>query len=217
METTVIEEAGSEGEDNPQTWFAGIQNGTISQDQFIAYIEKIKKLADHDGLTGLLNLKGFLKSLGQELELVKRFQLSAALLALDVDKFKSVNDTLGHPEGDRMLQAYAQVIRENTRSSDLQARAINGRVGGDEFLVLLVGADANGAEIVAERIRVNIITLVKANFPDLPQEQTVSIGITEVLKDDSGKSLRQRADQALYQAKKERNKTIIFMAHKNVS
>ncbi|MCL5784034.1 MAG: GGDEF domain-containing protein [Patescibacteria group bacterium] len=171
----------------------------------------LERRADRDGLLRqFLNKKGFPKALERELEIIKRYNLNGSLLFLDIDHFKKVNDTLGHDKGDLMIKTYAQVIMLCTRKSDLW-----GRIGGDELAAFLMGSDASGAKIVAERIREEIIKEVKRVFPDIPWEQTVSIGIAEVKKaagqvDDTIGELIYRADQAMYKAKEERNKTVVF-------
>lgn len=181
----------------------------ITPEQFAAeqteIFLKLQALIDRDGLiVNFLNNNGFTNSLTQQLNIIKRIKYPACLLALDIDQLKQFNDKFGHVEGDKLIKLYAQVLESHTRTSDLK-----GRVGGDEFVIFLAGTDLRGATIVAERIRADIITVVKAGFPNLKKEQTVSIGVTQVLENDDAKSLRERADQALYEAKKDRNKVVI--------
>lgn len=102
-----------------------------------------------------------------------------------------------------MIKTYAEVIAQHVRESD-----IKGRLGGDEFAVFLIGSNLENAQAVAERIRVDVIKKVKGSFPGLPWEQTISIGIAQTQTDDSAEKLRLRADRALYEAKKERNKVV---------
>lgn len=183
-------------------------DGKISSDQFANELAQIHlqliQLSDRDGLvSSFLNNKGFEDALERELKVIQRFGYQATLLALDIDHLKEFNDKLGHPSGDKLIQLYAREIEKHIRASDLK-----GRLGGDEFGVFLIGADLEGAKVVAERIREGIIDRVKESFPDLEWPQTVSIGLSQAKKEDSAQTLRQRADQALYQAKKERNKVV---------
>ena len=184
--------------------------GTLTIDQFVAQQAalhaQLESRADYDGLiTYFFNIQGFTKSLDKYLMILKRINLTGSLLALDVDNFKRFNDTKGHPAGDELLKLYAQIITRESRESDLK-----GRLGGDEFSMFLVGSGTQGAQIVAERIRLGIVASVKQLFPDLGWEQTVSIGIAEYHPQDSVKSLREKADQALYKAKETRNTTVIY-------
>jgi diguanylate cyclase (GGDEF)-like protein len=109
-----------------------------------------------DPLTELLNHQAFTRELAQELERSRRYGHALALVFLDVDSFKAINDTLGHPEGDRILRCVATLLREGLRTSDLA-----GRLGGDEFAVALIEADEEAAgrflsrlgDAIAERVR----------------------------------------------------------------
>ena len=107
----------------------------------VAYFDRATaELADQarsDPLTGLLNHQAFSRGLEAELERAKRYERGLTLSFIDVDDFKSINDTLGHPEGDRVLRRVAEILRESRRGSDLV-----GRMGGDEFAVCLIEADA---------------------------------------------------------------------------
>lgn len=184
-------------------------SGEISAEQFANEQTEIHlrlmKLADHDGLTtNFLNNQGFMDALSRELQVIKRFEYAGTLMALDIDHLKQFNDELGHPEGDKLIKLYAAQIEIHSRASD-----IKGRLGGDEFAVFLIGADGEQAMVVAERIRTGIIEEVKKEFPNLIWDQTVSIGLSQTQKEDIADSLRQRTDQALYEAKKERNKVVV--------
>lgn len=166
---------------------------------------KLEALADHDGLVkNFLNNHGFAEALQRELQTMKRFKSTeGVLVALDIDLFKRFNDNLGHPKGDRLIKLYARVIEKYIRSND-----IKGRVGGDEFLVFLIGTNIENAKIVAERIRVGIPKEVKRSFKNSSWEQTTSIGLTQVQTEDSLNTIRERADKALYQAKQARNSMV---------
>lgn len=192
-----------------QTSAQKLLNNEITPEQFAdeqtEIFLKLASLADHDGLiANFLNNNGLTNSLTGQLSLIKRIKYPACLLALDIDYLKKFNDKLGHVAGDKLIKIYAQVMEQHIRISDLK-----GRVGGDEFVVFLIGADLAGAKLVAERIRADIIKTVKEAFPNIDWDQTISIGITQVLESDGAKSLRERADQALYEAKKDRNKVSV--------
>lgn len=184
--------------------------GTITAEQFAHEQTRIhlvmEKRVYQDGLVeSFLNNAGFTNFLDRELQLIKRIpHLAGTLLALDIDHLKKFNDTLGHIEGDRLIKTYAAVIDRHTRESDTK-----GRLGGDEFAVFLIGSNLEDARAVAERIRADIIVEVKKSFPGLSWEQTISIGIAQAGANETAQSLRTKADQALYEAKKERNKVTL--------
>ncbi|KKS70017.1 MAG: Diguanylate cyclase [Candidatus Daviesbacteria bacterium GW2011_GWA2_42_7] len=196
------------------TYYQGLAqkliSGDISAEQFAGELTQIhlamEKRVYQDGLAaGFLNNLGFTNFLERELRVIKRIpQLAGVLLALDIDHLKQFNDTLGHIAGDKLIQLYAKVMARHIRESDLK-----GRLGGDEFAVFLIGSNLENAKVVAERIRADIIEEVKKNFPQLPWEQTISIGIAQVKADDTAEPLRLRADDALYEAKKEKNKVVV--------
>lgn len=185
-------------------------SGQTTPEQFAEELTQIhlamEKRVYQDGLVeNFLNNAGFTNFLDRELKLANRVPtLTGTLLALDIDYLKKFNDTLGHIEGDKLIKTYAQVIAHHTRESDTK-----GRLGGDEFAVFLIGSSSQNAQMVAERIRVDIIEEVKKSFPQLAWEQTISIGIAQMQTDDTSETLRLRADNALYEAKKEKNKVVV--------
>ncbi len=185
-------------------------SGNVTLEQFAKDLASIhlnlEIKAQCDGLiTSFYNSHGFNETLVKWLDLTRRLNLPSVLLALDIDQLKRFNDTQGHIAGDNLIKLYAEVINQSTRNCDLK-----GRLGGDEFAVFLIGCDLESAKSIAERIRVGIIQAVKENFPNLPWDQTISIGIAQTQKEDNAESLRQKADQVLYQAKQQRNQTVIF-------
>ena len=154
---------------------------------------EIRHLAMFDSLTNMLNRRAFLEMGGRELSRARRTRVPFAVLMMDVDYFKRVNDALGHQTGDRVLVAVATTTRRCTRTEDLV-----GRFGGEEFCAILPGADLPKALEIAERIRAEVAAHPLA---DLPQPITVSIGVaacepTGTLDDAIGS-----ADAALYRAK----------------
>lgn len=159
----------------------------------LAIYERTERSAVTDGLTGLYNHAFFLQALRQEVLRSKRHGLRAALLLLDLDNFKRVNDERGHVEGDRVLMKAAAVVREGVREIDVAAR-----YGGEEFAVLLPDTSRLGAFVVAERIRRRI----EERFARGRSEVTVSGGIA-VFPDDASTpaDLIVQADAGLYGAK----------------
>ncbi|WP_432472923.1 EAL domain-containing protein [Amphritea sp. HPY] len=158
--------------------------------------ELIWKQANFDPLTGLPNRRMFLDRLSQEIKLTTRADQSLALLFLDLDRFKEINDTMGHAQGDLLLQEAANRLKKLMRSSDTVAR-----LGGDEFTVILPQIDSSHQ---VERVVDKMLTVL-AEPITLDQQQvyvTASIGVTLYPQDgDSSDQLIQNADQAMYAAK----------------
>ena len=149
-----------------------------------------------DGLTGLLNHKTFVDRAGEEIERARRFQHHLVFLMYDLDKFKRINDTLGHPYGDYVIKTTAKIIKDNVRSIDLVAR-----YGGEEFAVVLVNTTTEAAMTVAQRIVDNIADY-NFNLEDKEVKMTISSGLSEYPNDsDRLKDLVQYADQGLYKTK----------------
>lgn len=163
------------------------------------YEEYLSELADNDSLTGLANRRKFDAELRLHLDRCRRYGASGAVLLLDLDHFKQINDTLGHSAGDEVISSTATLLRERVRKVDVVAR-----LGGDEFAVLLSHVDGPGAEIVARDI-VDLVRERQAALLDgsgLPRV-TASVGVA-LIKDptvDPSDVLR-TADLAMYDAKK---------------
>jgi diguanylate cyclase (GGDEF)-like protein len=153
--------------------------------------------ARRDPLTHLLNHQAFDEELDAELERARRFNHGVALAYFDIDSFKQINDTLGHPEGDRVLRLIAQVLRESLRGSD---RA--GRMGGDEFAVLLVEADEETGARFLTRLADRFDELVAAG--ELPAGFSHSPGVAHYPSEAaSPDALFRIADARLYAAKRD--------------
>ncbi|MBI5015698.1 MAG: diguanylate cyclase [Deltaproteobacteria bacterium] len=169
-------------------------------------LEQLRHLAATDGLTGLANRRILLDRLAEEVRRCRRYEHPLALLVLDVDHFKKINDRFGHPGGDEVLRAVAKSLRDFARDTDLVARH-----GGEEFALLLPSTDEPGAGAVAERIRVGIEGL-KVPWEGKPIAVRVSIGVSVLEGEkDTADTLMARADQALYAAKETgRNRVITF-------
>jgi two-component system cell cycle response regulator len=163
------------------------------------------QLATIDPLTGLMNRGAFDQALEREFERAARYGRPLSLLLIDLDHFKRVNDTWGHPVGDRVLSQAAHAIRGCLRNADLA-----GRHGGEEFAIILSETAADGAAIAGERVRHAISALVMAVGDD-PVRITASVGVvTWSPLFASAAELVAAADQALYAAKNSgRNRTVI--------
>jgi diguanylate cyclase (GGDEF)-like protein len=148
--------------------------------------ERIQNIAIRDALTGAYNRRFLIETLGREQARAGRMGGSFSVCVIDVDHFKSVNDTFGHAAGDEILKQVAAVGARGLRAVD-----VFGRFGGEEFLVIRPDTDRAGALLVAERIRAAMETETKV---------TVTIGVAEHAKDDVTAVLA-RADQALYRGK----------------
>lgn len=160
--------------------------------------DELLRLATTDELTNLYNRRHFFQVSEQTLNRSRRYHEPLALLMCDIDFFKHINDTFGHPTGDLVLQKIAEIIRQTLRDTD-----IAGRIGGEEFAILLVQTSLEHAEEVAERLRQRIensqILLDDGHLVPL----TISIGVaTPVYPLETLATLLQHADQALYKAKR---------------
>jgi diguanylate cyclase (GGDEF)-like protein len=168
--------------------------------------QQLNRLATTDGLTGLLNHRTFQHGFDMMLQRESRRQGSLSLLLCDIDHFKKINDTYGHPFGDKVLQGVAGILSKTARRIDLTAR-----YGGEEFALLLEDAGEKGALKVAARIRKEIENMVFRHHRG-PVHVTISVGLAVSPEHGTDKALLlSRADQALYQAKKEgRNRVVVW-------
>ena len=163
-----------------------------------AEIERLETLSQEDALTQLLNRRGFLRDLDRALAFTERYGATAALLLLDLDRFKPINDRWGHAVGDLALCHVAQLLRGNLRSSDSI-----GRLGGDEFLILLWQVDEAVARQKADALERILALSPLAYGPDtIPV--TGSIGSTSLMRGDDALAVLARADAAMYRRKRER-------------
>jgi two-component system, cell cycle response regulator len=155
--------------------------------------EAMERMASTDPLTGIANRRTFEQACEGELARSSRMMEPVALVILDIDNFKKLNDTLGHREGDRVLQSVASVLRAHTRSFDTAAR-----YGGEEFVLVLPRCSVGEATRMADRVREAIAAL------EHPARVTVSAGVAAFpVSGNSVDSLVRAADAALYQSKRD--------------
>jgi polar amino acid transport system substrate-binding protein len=164
---------------------------------------KLERISQHDHLTGMPNRLYLQQAFEYELERYHRYGHVFALLLMDIDHFKRINDAFGHVFGDEVLKTMADLLSENVRGSD-----IAGRWGGEEFLILCPETDLQGAWSLAEQLRKLI---AQTDFGADDMVITASFGVTDFRDDEMIEDCIKRADQALYQAKHSgRNQTISF-------
>ncbi len=175
---------------------AGLQSLRRSQAQ-------LARLVTQDQLTNVLNARAFVDRLGQELDRNRRYPRPLALLYMDLDNFKVINDTHGHHTGDAVLRLVADAMRSSVRHAD-----VVGRLGGDEFAVLMPETDAALADAAAKRL----IAGLRNVFRGTPNV-TASIGVVSCTATDANTDdLIRRADQAMYDAKKAGKDRVVQVA-----
>jgi diguanylate cyclase (GGDEF)-like protein len=165
---------------------------------------QVRRQAVTDELTGLANHGRFQDVLNSEMEQVRRYRHPVALIMLDIDNFKSINDTYGHQQGDVVLRHVARIVRENSRDADSPAR-----YGGEEMALILPHTDMEGSHAIAERVRSAIAGLRISRLDGQGTLRiTASVGVaasSEGFKD----GLIADADAALYEAKRAgKNRTV---------
>ncbi len=166
----------------------------------VAYFDRataeLADLARRDALTGLLNHAAFGAAVDEELYRARRYERGLTLVYVDVDDFKRINDTLGHPEGDRVLRRVSSILTESLRASD-----VAGRMGGDEFAVCLIESDVEtGGRFLA---RFHDLIDEEAAGGRLPERFSVSAGLASYPQDAvAADALFRLADERLYEAKR---------------
>ncbi|MCK5082812.1 MAG: GGDEF domain-containing protein, partial [Candidatus Omnitrophica bacterium] len=162
------------------------------------FVRQLTHLSMTDSLTGMYNHRFFVKNLDREIERSKRYTTSLCLFMIDLDNFKSYNDTYGHLEGDQLLKSLGHILESNLRVVDIVCR-----YAGDEFVVILPETDIAEAKIVARKIKKAIETALAK------QKITVSIGLAKYLIPSMSKyDFILKADTALFEAKKRGRNTI---------
>ncbi len=156
---------------------------------------ELERLATTDYLTGLRNNRAFFERAATEVVRSQRHSVPLSLVVFDVDHFKAVNDTFGHPGGDRMLRELAAVCGSMTRQNDMIAR-----LGGEEFGLLLTHSDLASARLAAENFRLAIEELIVEHDAE-NIFVTASFGVAELRREDTLEGFLARADSCLYQAK----------------
>jgi diguanylate cyclase (GGDEF)-like protein/PAS domain S-box-containing protein len=167
--------------------------------------QRLRYLADHDSLTGLANRRRFRGELEKQIDFYARYGGQGALLALDVDHFKHINDTAGHQAGDNVIREIAEMLRARARVSDAVAR-----LSGDEFAVLLPQTDREGALRFAEDLRREVRNQSSSSGPD---PVTVSIGVAMFAGDteEGGEPAMVAADLAMYEAKEQGRDRVVLV------
>ncbi|WP_235890680.1 GGDEF domain-containing protein [Martelella alba] len=174
--------------------FAMVLALEVLASHFVESLDSLNSQRDRDHLTGVLNRAGFERA-------VHRFfaqpdTATTALILLDLDDFKAINDTRGHPAGDAVLRLFGRILSSQSRSMD-----IVGRLGGDEFAIVAPGLDARAAVAMAERIRRQFAASVVPGI-DSGVRLSCSIGVGDLEADAGFDALYRLADQALYEAKR---------------
>jgi diguanylate cyclase (GGDEF)-like protein len=172
------------------------------------YNQELQQLASRDPLTGVMNARAYYAACEQQIQLCRRLQRPFAVLFVDLDHFKRINDGLGHAAGDEVLRTVARALKDAVRSSDLL-----GRIGGEEFSMLLPDTDAAGAVQLAESVR----QAVEASRPSVGGSfvpVTASVGVA-VGRDPGAtiKAIQEQADQAMYHAKQAGRNRVSLLEH----
>ena len=180
----------------------GVYLGSVSimSDLTIVRLQEfaLRAKAETDSLTGLLNRESFLEVLSENLQISARSGALLSVLMMDLDKFKTINDTYGHIAGDRVLIAFSELLKTTLRHEDAIAR-----IGGDEFVALLPGTSQREAAEIANRIlrAAQSASVLMESNTSIPL--TVSIGICDNAQAKMQENILQCADQAMYRAKNE--------------
>ena len=159
--------------------------------------KKVERQATTDGLTSLFNHRTGQEKLAEQLRIAERYQRNLCVVMMDVDHFKSINDTYGHPVGDTVLKSLAHIIKRDCRDVDIPVR-----YGGEEFLIVLPEVNAEGAQVVAERLRKTLSREV-VTHEDIQLSVTASLGVACYPDDaENQHQLLELADKALYMSKR---------------
>ncbi|WP_343733127.1 GGDEF domain-containing protein [Duganella sp.] len=172
---------------------------------------ELARLEVVDPLTDVPNRRGFYQALTPWIALARRPGMPTALIILNLDQFKRVNDSYGHPAGDMVLKAMVDVCKKQLRDSDQM-----GRLGGAEFAILLPRTSLEDATMVAERIR-NAVAALPVKAEKAIINMTASLGVTVIRAEDSSVSLFKRADEALQAAKQGGRNRVVELSHQAVT
>jgi diguanylate cyclase (GGDEF)-like protein len=165
---------------------------------------QVQRQASTDELTRLANHRQFQELLTRELDEARRYRHPVALIMVDIDDFKTINDTYGHPQGDVVLRDVGRILRQNSREVDVAAR-----YGGEEMALILPHTDLEGAYAIAERVRGAVEGLRTPRLDERGELQiTISAGVAATV-DATKDTLIAEADAALYAAKRQgKNQTV---------
>jgi len=164
------------------------------EQQYTAIVNNLIEMAYKDHLTKLFNRRYFEEELGKEICRFERYGYIFSICMMDINGFKQINDTYGHLKGDEILKYFANILIENSRTSDILCRW-----GGDEFAVILPHTPFNKIEPYIKKI----LSATKTPLDEI--QTTISIGTTSIRLNDNKNSLLERADEALYKAKKDKS------------
>lgn len=163
-----------------------------------AEIEQLKATAETDFLLDILNRRGFERELSRSIAFIKRYSANGALLVLDVDRFKPINDAFGHAAGDTVLKAIAQTLSTQVRASD-----VIGRLGGDEFAVLLWNLSETDARAKAAELE-QAIDALRFSFGGSTVRTGASVGVAVLDSHSEMRTALEQADSAMYVRKAQR-------------
>jgi diguanylate cyclase (GGDEF)-like protein len=163
-----------------------------------AEIEQLKATAETDFLLDILNRRGFERELARSIAFIKRYSASAALLVLDVDRLKPINDAFGHAAGDKVLKAIAETLLNEVRASD-----VIGRLGGDEFAVLLWNLSETDARAKAVMLE-QAIDGLRISFGGSTVQTGASVGVAILDSHSEMRTALEQADSAMYVRKAQR-------------
>jgi len=178
-----------------------------TNDELSRATEKLRELAEHDDLTGLFNMRSMYAKIDRELKRARRYRRRVAVVMMDLDHFKSVNDEFDHLFGSFVLKEIGQIVAKQIRDTDFAAR-----YGGDEFLMVLTETDEKGAAAFGERLRANVEKHVSYDGRNrFSRTASLGVAVSRENEEVEAKELVRRADQALYKAKEAgRNRVVIY-------
>jgi diguanylate cyclase (GGDEF)-like protein len=148
--------------------------------------------ADHDTLAPIYNRRAFVREAQRILAMVKRHEVQASLIYFDLNNFKAINDAHGHPAGDAVIRSIGEILIRQTRETD-----VVGRIGGDEFAVVLTHTDPEAAALKAEALAATLCT-ERVLFNGTPLYVSAAYGITHIGAGDTAEKALARADEAMY-------------------
>jgi diguanylate cyclase (GGDEF)-like protein len=185
-------------------WIIGCLINMAGGISFGVHLTKLYDSVQIDHLTGLKNRKFFYKQISADIVKCRKADADISLLIADIDNFKSVNDTNGHPCGDKVLNNVASIFKKNVRSDDTIAR-----IGGEEFAIILPNTNQDAAYAIAERIRSSVENFSFSCEKHKQFSVTLSIGAISLKGNIDVNNFIKLADRALYKAKETKNKVYV--------